>query len=117
MSNWIVLRETIAARCQGYCELCGNALGNAFVLHHRKLKSRGGKDTVDNLIALHHTCHNTGNNGVHFNVKKSTLSGHIVPTYATPSEYPLHLPNGSIVRLTEEGTYIYLKRTDKYGNT
>lgn len=115
MTDWKALRELILTRCQNYCELCGNALTDTFALHHRKLKSRGGKDTVDNLIALHHACHNMGNNAVHLNVQKATASGHMVPTYAAPSVYPLLLPNGSFVTLTEEGTYIYLDKADKDG--
>jgi hypothetical protein len=115
MTDWTALREAVLARCQNYCELCGNALTDTFALHHRKLKSRGGKDTIDNLVALHHACHNMGNNAVHLNVQKATVSGHMVPTYATPSEYPLHLPNGSIVTLSAEGTYIYLEKAEKNG--
>lgn len=115
MANWAALREAVISRCQNYCEMCGNALTNTFALHHRKLKSRGGKDTLDNLIALHHKCHNLGTESVHLNIKMATERGYIVPSYATPSDYPLHLANGSIVTLSAEGTYIYLEKADKNG--
>lgn len=106
MTDWANLREQVLTRCAGYCELCGFGLHDTFALHHRKLRSRGGKDTLDNLIALHHECHNLGNNAVHTNIKKATETGHIVPRHEEPFNYPLHLPNGSIVRLTVEGTYL-----------
>ena len=115
MTDWTNLRELVLARCEGYCEKCGTGLTNEFALHHRKLKSRGGKDTIDNLVALHHQCHNLGTNSVHLNVKLATESGHIVPQHADPFDYPLVLPNGSTVKLTVEGTYDYIERKANYG--
>ena len=107
MKNGFVLREQVLARCNGYCEKCGRTLQESFALHHRKLKSRGGKDSVENLIALHHECHNLGTNSVHLNVKEAEKNGWIVPSYAEPSEYPVTLSDGSIVKLSTEGTYIH----------
>ena len=115
MTDWRGLKEKILARCQGYCEKCGFGLTEDFALHHRKLRSRGGKDTIDNLVALHHKCHNLGTDSVHLNVRDATLTGFIVPRHADPSVYPLHLPNGSIVTLSTEGTYVYLVRKVQHG--
>lgn len=115
MTDWQSLRELILARCKGYCEFCGLALSENFALHHRKLRSRGGKDTIDNLVALHHECHNLGTNSVHMNIKKATDTGHIVPTRQNPFEYPLHLPNGSTVTLTVDGSYDLIERKEGYG--
>jgi hypothetical protein len=112
MTDWVLLREKVLTRCSGYCELCGFGLNDTFALHHRKLRSRGGKDTLDNLIALHHECHNLGNNAVHANIKSATETGHIVPRHAEPEDYPLHLPNGSIVTLTQEGSYNVRKESN-----
>lgn len=109
MTDWATLREQVLTRCAGYCELCGFGLNDTFALHHRKLRSRGGKDTLDNLIALHHECHNLGNNAVHTNIKRATETGHIVPRHAEPFDYPLVLPNGSIVKLTVDGSYLVEK--------
>lgn len=114
MTDWKALREIILTRCAGYCEKCGIGLTEDFALHHRKLRSRGGKDTVDNLIALHHKCHNLGTLSVHLNIKSATETGHIVPRHADPAEYPLQLADGSSVRLTLEGSYEYLER-NSYG--
>jgi 5-methylcytosine-specific restriction endonuclease McrA len=115
LKNGAQLREQVLARCEGYCEKCGRGLPEGFALHHRKLKSRGGKDAIENLIALHHECHNTGTNSVHLNVKLATENGYIVPQHADPAEYVMLLPNGSTVKLTLEGTYDYIERKEDYG--
>ena len=112
MSDWKLLREQILSRCSGYCEKCGFSLPEGFALHHRKLKSRGGKDTLDNLIALHHECHNLGTNSVHLNIKTATENGWIVPTYETPNEYPMMLPNGLCVTLSSDGQYVNFSRKE-----
>jgi predicted restriction endonuclease len=36
------------------CEMCGTA---AVDIHHKKLKSQGGTDDADNLIAVCRPCH------------------------------------------------------------
>jgi len=115
MKNWLQLREQVLARCEGYCEKCGSGLPESFALHHRKLKSRGGKDSVENLIALHHACHNMGKKAIHFYPEEAERTGHIVAGHADPLECPLTLANGSIVILTPEGNYHYLERKEDYG--
>ena len=107
MKNASQLREQVFARSQGYCEKCGNSLFESFALHHRKLKSRGGKDTVENLLALHHECHNFGTDAVHFNVALAEKHGWIVSSYADPADVSVTLSDGSSVMLSKEGTYIY----------
>ena len=110
MTNWKLLREQVLSRCKGYCEKCGFPLcEDDFALHHRKLKSRGGKDEIQNLLALHHACHNTGTNSVHLNVKEATEKGWIVSTRGIPEEVPVTLFDEASVILTVEGTYIYLE--------
>jgi hypothetical protein len=95
--------ETVLNRAKGYCERCGKPADLA--LHHRKLKSRGGKDTVANLVAVCHPCHNLGTDSIHLNPQKATLKGWMIPTYAVIEDYPLHLANGNVVRLDNEGNY------------
>lgn len=107
-SNLDYLRGLVYARSVGYCEKCGGQLGYSWALHHRKLKSRGGKDAVENLLALHHECHNLATDSVHNNPSKATEMGYMVPSWAEPSECPVTLPNGSSVILTPLGTYKYL---------
>jgi len=73
-------------------------------LHHRKLKSRGGKDSVSNLIRIHHSCHNLKSDSVHLNPKKAEAKGYMVPSWANPDEYPYTRPDGLVVLLLEDGT-------------
>ena len=96
--------EKVLERAQGYCEVCGLP-GDNFALHHRKLRSQGGKDEVANLIAVHHKCHNMGTHSIHLKPMVAKVKGWIVPSWANPIEYPLHLHNKEIVRLDNEGNY------------
>lgn len=110
--NLDVLRGLVYARSVGYCEKCGRQLGESWALHHRKLKSRGGKDEITNLLALHHECHNLATDSVHLNPAEATEKGFMVSTYADPAECPVTLANGSTVILTPLGTYKYLTRKE-----
>lgn len=93
------IAEAVLKRANGYCEHCGKS--GELTLHHRKLKSRGGKDEVANLLAVLHPCHLYD---IHANPQKATVKGWMIPSYGAPTEYPLHTPEGLIVRLTNEGT-------------
>ena len=108
------IAEIVLNRAGNYCEACGK-VGQNFALHHRRLKSQGGKDEVCNLIAVHHECHNMGTNAIHMNPAKSIEMGWIVPSWAQPAEYPLHLPDGSKVLLDNEGSY-QLTEGENYGS-
>lgn len=99
------IRALAYSRSRGYCELCGGQLPASWALHHRKLRSRGGKDEIANFVALHHECHNLGTKSVHLNPAKATETGHIVPSWEDPAECPVMLPSGECVILTNEGTY------------
>lgn len=99
--------ETVLSRAKGYCERCGKSADLA--LHHRKLKSMGGKDEVSNLVAVCHPCHNFATDSIHLNPQKATLRGWMIPTYGDTTQYPLHLADGSIVRLDNEGNYIEIE--------
>lgn len=100
--------DKVLARAGNYCEACGLSCGD-FALHHRKLKSQGGKDEVCNLIAVHHKCHNLGTYSIHMRPKVAIERGQICPSWASPSEFPLTLSDDSKVLLDNEGSYIYLK--------
>ena len=104
------MREVVKNRCLAYCEKCGKPLGESWALHHRKLRSRGGKDTYSNFVALHHECHNTGTDSVHGNPYKSEQVGLMVGSWQDPNDVPLTLPSGDIVLLTDDGSYRYLER-------
>ena len=104
------IRAVVLLRCAGYCEKCCNALPESWALHHRKLKSRGGKDAVENFVALHHGCHNLDTDSVHLNPSKAEDKGLMVGSWQDPELCPITLPSGAIVMLTKEGTYNYLER-------
>lgn len=103
------LRSRAWLRANGFCEKCGITLAESWALHHRKLKSRGGKDEIANVVALHHHCHNLGTNSVHLNVDAATREGFIVPSWANPSECPLLLADNTLVLLTDDGCYEVLE--------
>lgn len=98
------IAEAVLERAGNYCEACGK-VGSDFALHHRKLRSQGGEDAIENLIAVHHKCHNMGTDSIHLNPKRAIENGWIVPSWADPATYPLVLPNGDSVLLTKDGSY------------
>jgi len=100
------LREAVYRRSGGYCERCGIPLNpDDWALHHRKLKSRGGKDEIVNLLALHHQCHNAGTSSVHLKPLEATRRGLMVSSWSNPADIPVTLEDGSEVFLTAEGEY------------
>lgn len=96
------LRQQVFDRDGGYCAWCGKPLDpNDFAIHHRKLKSRGGKDEAPNLICLHHRCHNIGTKSVHLNPNIATKKGFMVSAYDDPRVIPIQMPNGTTIDLND----------------
>ena len=96
--------ETVLARAKGYCERCG-APSYDLALHHRKLKSRGGKDEVANLVAVCHPCHNLGTYSIHLRPKEATEKGWMVSQWQNPEEIPVSIFGSEPVKLNPDGTY------------
>lgn len=99
------IAQKVIERAGGYCEKCGGVLSEAYNLHHRKLKSRGGKDEVANLIVVHNYCHIQHKDSIHDNPEISERMGFMCPSWAAPSEHALTRPDGSIVLLLADGSY------------
>ena len=103
--------DIVLERAGFYCEACGQS-GDNFALHHRRLRSQGGKDEPCNLIAVHHACHNLGTHSIHLKPAKAKQLGQIVPSWCEPNEYPLQLPDGRKVLLDNLGNYLEIEGED-----
>ena len=95
--------KIVLERAKGYCEVCGWDLHEDYALHHRKLKSRGGKDSVSNLMVVHHKCHNLGTNSIHFNPERATQHGYMVSAWSEPHQIPVRQPDGKMVYFDDNG--------------
>jgi hypothetical protein len=79
-------------------------------LHHRKLKSRGGKDCRQQPhVWVHHECHNLGTDSIHLRPAYATDKGWMVSSWEQPEDAPMHLPDGRIVLLQNDGKITDLK--------
>ncbi len=50
------IRQEVTIRDEGTCQWC-RVPGGALDAHHRLPRSRGGKDTLECLVAVHRLCH------------------------------------------------------------
>lgn len=77
------MRRQVAARSGGVCELgCG---ARAVHVHHRKLRSQGGRHELGNLL---HVCH-AHHESAHANPARSYALGWLVPGWCDPSAVPV----------------------------
>ena len=102
----------VEERAGDYCEVCGKAALPSMALHHRKLKSRGGKDTPANLIRTHPGCHNLRTDSIHLYIERASQKGWIVGSWQEPQDVPFSRPDGSIVLLQNDGTVNILMEGD-----
>jgi hypothetical protein len=58
-------------------------------VHHRKLRSQGGQDTVENLMLVHDVCHNITPWSIHQNPARSYRLGHMVKQADDPADVPV----------------------------
>lgn len=96
--------KLVEARAGHYCETCGGPALESMALHHRKLKSRGGKDSASNLIRVHHSCHNLATDSIHANPAIATNKGWMVSSWDDPETEPMFCPDGSWVLLKNDGS-------------
>jgi 5-methylcytosine-specific restriction endonuclease McrA len=71
--RWEELRTQAHERSGGRCEFCGRPLGFSqyFELHHRWYPQ---VDTLNNLMAIHQTCHRVIHFGGKLNAEKGSLA-------------------------------------------
>lgn len=106
------VRGIVYARSGGYCERCGFPLpGQEWALHHRLMRSHGGPDAPENLLALHHECHNLGTNAVHLNPARAYEHGWLVRTGDDPAQTPVTYMGAGRVLLHPDGTYTEIEGT------
>ena len=96
--------ELVHQRSGGYCEVCGGFIRGQGALHHRKLKSRGGKDTASNLIYIHHGCHNLNTDSIHLNPAMAEIKWWMVGSWQEPHETPFVTAENSFALLLDDGT-------------
>ena len=96
--------KIVEERAAGYCESCGSGASESMALHHRKLKSRGGKDTPANLIRVHHGCHNLNTDSIHLNPEKAEDKGWMCPSWKDPEEQPMLYHNSYFALLNNDGS-------------
>ncbi|HET6915759.1 MAG TPA: HNH endonuclease signature motif containing protein [Acidimicrobiales bacterium] len=83
------MRRQVKARSRGFCEACG-VYGAAHV-HHRKLRSQGGRHELPNLLHVHHYCHTE----IHANPERSYALGLLVRGWADPADVPVTMMRGA----------------------
>lgn len=85
--GWEDLRRAVYAREAGHCLLCAVRLAwDDWECHHRRLKSRQGRNELVNLVAVCHRCHGR----IHREPTWSTARGLMVPSWAEPAIVPVY---------------------------
>lgn len=84
----------VDARADDHCEACGGRLwyghmSEGAAYHHRQPLSAGGMNTTDNLIKVHHGCHNVAEGSIHQNPARSYALGHLVRRGHEPTNHPV----------------------------
>lgn len=94
------VRAAVNERAGGRCEGCGKIA--PLELHHRKFRSRGGKHTVDNLVALCGWGNHTGCHGLAHSADPP--EGWSIPSgIADPATTPFRRLDGRAILFTADG--------------
>lgn len=95
--------DRAGGRCEaGVTDTCpGRLSADAFEWHHRKLRSQGGDDVIENSLCLCHDCHEWA----HQHPRLARDLGLIVPQAGDPAARPVTLADGRAVRLTSDSDY------------
>ncbi|MEE6280181.1 HNH endonuclease [Georgenia sp. MJ170] len=85
------LRREVGQRAGWRCDACGRPVpeevGQA---HHRKLRSRGGGDSLANLMWVCGACHGW----IHGNPALATTAGWMVPSWGDPGGFSVKRYDG-----------------------
>ncbi|QPZ39724.1 HNH endonuclease [Paramicrobacterium chengjingii] len=92
------VRAIVLERSGGQCERCFSA--GPLELHHRKFRSRGGKHTVENLVAL---CGWGNHTGCHGLAHTDGDGGWSVHSWDDPRHIPVRDDRGSLFYLLPDG--------------
>lgn len=91
----------LLTRSAQWCEACGSRpVDEMSSVHHRKLRSQGGKHKITNLLILCRACHNWA----HANPAKARERGIIVHCMDDPALVPVEHAKHGLVRLEPDGT-------------
>ncbi len=92
------LRLAVYERDNGSCVICGRGVSFDWAeIHHRKYRSRGGRDELANLITLD-GCHKTAVHEDHTGL--ATANGWAVSRTCEPADIPVRYADGSLRYLT-----------------
>lgn len=100
------IRAKVLDRDGNRCARCAGWSPDGMNLHHRQLRSQGGKNVISNLISL---CGSgtTGCHGwAHANVADARAIGLIVPSWADPAETPVRTWLGLVLLTDDEGNLV-----------
>lgn len=95
------IAQIVVDRADGMCEIMSRETGcngRAEQLHHRQLRSQGGKHDVENMIHICEPCHHWA----HMHPAVAYTKGWIVKSTKNPSSVPIER-RGKLVLLTEHG--------------
>lgn len=81
--------EAVLERADGACEgmVRGVCVGTGGHLHHRMMRSQGGRHTVENLVLLCHACHKYVHDNPAFGYKSDLLIHSWQPVEWPPRYY------------------------------
>lgn len=108
--DWSKLNPPLEARAMGFCEKCGTEMvSGGDVRHHRKLRSQGGRHTLDNLVLICQACHTW----IHANPGDAYALGWLVNSWNEPHEIPIiHSTHGKITLCPWGGVHKFMELED-----
>ena len=95
-AQYLLLRLEVFAREGSLCSRCDKwtimqpGFSNSGHCHHRKLRSRGGKDDGFNCVWVCLDCHDH----IHHNPDEATRTGFMVPSWEDPAGWPVKRTTG-----------------------